>query len=72
MYHSPENRGHMLTTKMVHFVKLSKCGMNFAVVFFLLRQTKTYIEHLIQCPDEEAMPLRKCTTLRSSDLSREL
>ena len=49
----------MLTTKNVHFVKLSKCEMDFTIAFLSLIRSKTYMEHLIQSSDEEVMPSEK-------------
>ena len=40
MHHSPENRGHMLTTKIIHFVKLSKCGTDFTIAFLSSRRSR--------------------------------
>jgi hypothetical protein len=40
MHHKPKNRGHVLTTKNVHFIKLSKCVTDFTIVFLLLRWSK--------------------------------
>ena len=39
-YHSPENRGHMLTTKIVYFVKLSKYEMDYIIAFLSSRWSK--------------------------------
>ena len=38
LHHSPKNRGHMLTTKIVHFVKLSKYGIDFIIAFLSSRR----------------------------------
>ena len=40
MHHSPENRGHTLTTKNVHFVKLSKYETDFTIAFLSSRRSK--------------------------------
>ena len=71
MHHSPKNRGHMLTTKNVHFVKLSKCETDFTVTFLSSRRSKTYMECLIRSPDEEVMPSERCLGVGSSDTSRD-
>jgi hypothetical protein len=42
----------LLTTKIVHFVKLSKYEMNFTIVFLIKMVKKTYMERLIRSPDE--------------------
>ena len=67
MHHSPKNRGHMLTTKNVHFVKLSKCETDFTVTFLSTRRSKTYMECLIRSPDEEVMPSERCLVVGTSD-----
>jgi hypothetical protein len=40
MHHKPKNRGHMLTTKNVQFVKLLKCVTDFTIMFLLSRWSK--------------------------------
>ena len=39
-HHSPENRGHMLTTKIVHFVKLPKHETDYIIAFLSSRWSK--------------------------------
>jgi hypothetical protein len=70
MHRSPENRGHMLTTKIAHFVKLSKCGMDFTIAFLSSRRSKTYIERLIRSPDEGIMPPARHFVVRTSDYQK--
>jgi hypothetical protein len=50
MHHKYENRGHMVTTKNVHFVKLSK---------YVTDLTIAYMGRPIWGSDERVMPLRK-------------
>jgi hypothetical protein len=51
----------MLTTKIVHFVKLSKCETDFTIAFLSLRWSKIYIERLIRSPNEGVnYPLALC------------
>ena len=45
----------MLTTKIVHFVKLSKCETDITIVFLLSRLSKKYMERPIQSTDEGVM-----------------
>jgi hypothetical protein len=40
MHHKPEKHGYILTTKNVHFVKLSKCVTDFIIVFLSSRWSK--------------------------------
>jgi hypothetical protein len=40
MHHKLENMGHMLTTKNVYFMKLSKCITDFTIVFLPSRWSK--------------------------------
>ena len=60
-----------MTTKNVHFVKLSKCEMDFTIAFLSSRRSKTYMERLIRSPDEEVMPSERCLVVGSSDPSRD-
>jgi hypothetical protein len=60
MYHKSENRGHILTTKNVYFVTLSKCVTDFTIAFLSSRWSKkTYMERPICGPDKRVMALRK-------------
>jgi hypothetical protein len=43
LHHSPKNRGHILTTKIVYFVKLSKYETDFTIVFLSSRWSKKHI-----------------------------
>jgi len=61
----------LLTTKIVHFMKLSKCGTNFTIAFISSRRSKTYVERLIQSPDEGVIPPERCSVVGSSDPNRD-
>ena len=71
MHHSPKNRGYMLTTKNVHFVKLSKCETDFTIAFLSLRRSKNIYGMSNSKSDEEVMPSKRCLVVRSSDPSRD-
>jgi hypothetical protein len=59
----------MLTTKNVHFVKLSKCVTDFTIVFLSSRWLKTYMERPIWGPDEGVMPPERCSVVGTSGSS---
>jgi hypothetical protein len=61
----------MLTLKNVYFVKLSKCGMDFTIVFCHRDSQKTYMERLIRSRDEGVMPPEKCSVVGTFDPSRD-
>jgi hypothetical protein len=61
----------MLTTKIVHFVMLSKCGMDFTIAFLSTRRSKKYMEHLIRSLDEGVMPPERRSLIGGSDPSRD-
>jgi hypothetical protein len=64
MHHKPKNRGHMLTTKNIHFVKLSKCVMDFITAFLSSRWSKNIYGTSNLGPDERVIPPRKCMNYR--------